>query len=261
MRLPKLLADTEQEDPMPHLRARGRAASRIVVPAAIATMLLAACSGADSTGPSAGTSASPRPAGMANGVCTEPPELPADIPTFSAADLPDPADPGVYRATIETTCGDIEVEMDATDNPVTVGSFAFLAESGYWTDSPCHRLTTEGIFVLQCGDPTGTGRGGPGYSFEVESYPSDGRYPVGSLAMARRGDDVNSNGSQFFIVYDDSTLPVNDGGYTLFGRVVSGMDIVELIARQGVEGGGQQGMPAQRISIVNVQVNDEAVSE
>ena len=83
-----------------------------------------------------------------------------------------------------------------------MASFVALAKSGYWADSPCHRLTTSGIYVLQCGDPTGTGTG-PGYAFGVENAPKDGAYPAGTLAMARTS-DPNSNGGQFFIVYKDT---------------------------------------------------------
>lgn len=246
---------------MPHQKARRGAARRIAVPAMLVALLAAACSSGQSDSEVAETASSTRPATMASGQCMSSPALPTEIPTFTPEDAPADAPAGTYAATLRTTCGDIEVELYADESPATVGSFMFLAESGYWNDSPCHRLTTSGIYVLQCGDPTGTGRGGPGYTFGVEAYPPDGRYPVGSLAMARRGADLNSNGGQFFIVYDDSTLPVAAGGYTLFGRVVSGMDIVDRVAEQGVDGGGPEGMPAQRISILNVDVNEEAASE
>ena len=82
-------------------------------------------------------------------------------------------DPATVTATVETTCGDIELELLADKAPQTVASFAFLAEEGYWDGSACHRLTTQGIFVLQCGDPTGTGRGNPGYGFGIENAPED----------------------------------------------------------------------------------------
>ena len=96
------------------------------------------------------------------------------------------------------------MELDGAKAPQTVASFLGLARSGYWNDSPCHRLVTSGIYVLQCGDPTGTGSGGPGYGFGVENAPKDGQYPAGTLAMARTS-DPNSNGGQFFIVYKQTS--------------------------------------------------------
>ena len=117
--------------------------------------------------------------------CSEPPALPASVPTFQPGDTPLAGEPGALTVRLDTTCGPITLALDGAA-PQTVTSFAFLAEQGYWTDSPCHRLTTEGIYVLQCGDPTGTGRGGPGYTFGIENAPSDGIYPRGTLALARR---------------------------------------------------------------------------
>ena len=90
-----------------------------------------------------------------------------------------------FVATVKTTCGDLTFELDGAKAPQTVASFINLAKTGYWAPSPCHRVTTEGIYVLQCGDPTGTGQGGPGYTFGIENAPKDGKYPTGVLAMAR----------------------------------------------------------------------------
>lgn len=187
--------------------------------------------------------------------CAEPPAAPTDAPSFTPADLPKPvaADPATRTATITTSCGDIVVELEAAKAPQTVASFLFLAEQGYWDDSPCHRLTTSGIFVLQCGDPTGTGRGNPGYGFGIENAPADGVYPPGTLAMART-QDPNSNGGQFFVVYDDTRLPVQGGGYSIFGTVTKGLDIVQALAAQGTQGGRGDGAPAQPISILSVDV-------
>lgn len=191
-----------------------------------------------------------------NGSCSAPPPLPSDIPTFEPAQAPTGASAEVLTAAIETTCGAVEAELYGDRAPVTVGSFELLAEQGYWEDSPCHRLTTQGIHVLQCGDPTGSGRGGPGYTFGIENAPPDGRYPRGTLAMARTT-DPDSNGGQFFIVHQDTQLPVDGGGYSVFGRVTEGMDIIDRIATQGVDGGGADGLPAQPISIRTVAVTGE----
>lgn len=198
------------------------------------------------------------PAGASAG-CTEPPV----VPSARASDpLEPPADEasGTWTGQLQTNCGTIEVELYADLAPVTVASFGHLAQAGYWADSPCHRLTTQGIFVLQCGDPTGTGRGAPGYSFGIENAPEDGAYPPGTLAMAR-SQDPNSNGGQFFIVYDDTELPVAGGGYSIFGKVTSGMDIVDRVAEQGVDGGGADGTPAAPISILSVEVTQEKATE
>lgn len=186
--------------------------------------------------------------------CTAPPAPPAEPQSFTQEDLPEPlTGAGTLDATLSTTCGDIVVELFGDQAPQTVASFEFLAEQGYWDDSPCHRLTTQGLFVLQCGDPTGTGRGNPGYGYGIENAPADGIYPPGTLAMART-QDPDSNGGQFFIVYDDTQLPVEGGGYSIFGQVTEGLDIVEAIAAEGGEGGAPDGAPAQPISILSVEL-------
>jgi peptidyl-prolyl cis-trans isomerase B (cyclophilin B) len=189
------------------------------------------------------------------GECVEPPAPPQDPPSFD--EVPDAAiaeDAG-WEATLVTTCGEIVVELFGDKAPQTVSSFIHLAREGYWYDSPCHRLVTSGIFVLQCGDPTGTGTGGPGYGYGVENAPGDYRYPRGTLAMART-QDPNSNGGQFFIVYDDTELP-DPTGYSIFGEVVEGMEIVDQVAEAGVGGSLGPEAPAQPISILDVRVEKQ----
>ncbi|MDE9367335.1 peptidylprolyl isomerase [Luteipulveratus sp. YIM 133132] len=162
-------------------------------------------------------------------------------------------------ATIRTNCGDITLELDGAKAPQTVASFVQLAQKAYWKDSPCHRLTTAGLHVLQCGDPTGTGSGGPGYGYGIENAPVDGNYPAGTLAMAR-GQLPDTNGGQFFFVYDTTVLPTDGGGYSIFGRVTSGMDILARIAKAGVESTSANpydGPPAQPISILSVAVTEK----
>ncbi|MFP5252744.1 MAG: peptidylprolyl isomerase [Actinomycetes bacterium] len=189
------------------------------------------------------------------GECVEPPAPPRSPPSFD--EVPDAAIAGdaVWEATLVTTCGEIVVELFGDKAPQTVSSFIHLAREGYWWDSPCHRLVTSGIFVLQCGDPTGTGTGGPGYGFGVENAPGDYRYPRGSLAMART-QDPNSNGGQFFIVYDDTELP-DPVGYSIFGTVVDGMEIVDQVAESGVGGSLGPEAPVQPISILDVRVEKQ----
>jgi len=120
---------------------------------------------------------------------------------------------------------------------------AGLAEGATW------RAT----IATNCGDPTGSGTGGPGYGYQIENAPEDGTYPRGTLAMARTM-DPDSNGSQFFIVYDQTRLPVEGGGYSVFGQVVEGMEIVDAIAARGVAEQAPDGPPAQPISILDVTV-------
>lgn len=188
--------------------------------------------------------------------CTAPPPPPQQPQTYDTAPDPALAEEAVWTAALETNCGEITLELYGDKAPQTVASFLFLAREDFWAGSPCHRLTTANLFVLQCGDPTGTGTGGPGYTFGVENAPANGAFPVGTLAMAR-AQDPNSNGSQFFIVYKNTTLPTEGGGYSIFGRVTSGMEIVDAIAQQGVRGGGPDGAPAQPISILDVTVQQQ----
>lgn len=154
---------------------------------------------------------------------------------------------GQVSAVLQTSAGDIPMTLDAERTPCTVGSFVSLAEQGYYNDSPCHRLTTSGIFVLQCGDPSGTGRGGPGYNYADELDGSE-TYPAGTVAMANAG--PNTNGSQFFLVYEDTPLPAK---YTVFGTLdEAGLAVVREVAAAGAEGGAADGAPATPVTISGV---------
>lgn len=188
--------------------------------------------------------------------CDAPPSVPTDKRTGTLPDKKTAAGK-TFIATVTTSCGVITMELDGTKAPQTVASFLGLAKSGYWADSPCHRLTTSGIFVLQCGDPTGTGSGNPGYGFGVENAPADFTFAPGTLAMARTT-DPNSNGGQFFIVYK-STVLQDATGYSIFGKITSGMDIVDKIAAAGAnppDAGGNTA-PVQPISILTVDVTEK----
>ena len=206
-------------------------------------------------GTSATPTATPGPAAPLVQGCSTPPA----VPGARTATLPAKATAAgkTYVATVTTSCGDITMELDGARAPQTVASFLGLARAGYWDDSPCHRLVTSGIYVLQCGDPTGTGSGGPGYGFGVENAPKDGQFPAGTLAMARTS-DPNSNGGQFFIVYKQTTLQ-DPTGYSIFGRVTGGMDIVDKIAAAGAKPADQGGntAPNQPISILKVAVTEK----
>lgn len=205
---------------------------------------------AQATQPSAST-ASPGSAGAALD-CAPVPSNAVRTPTpFASEPAMTITRTASYRATIATTCGDVVVALDAAQAPHAVNSFVFLARKGFYDNTICHRLTTksEGLSVLQCGDPTGTGTGGPGYQFSVENAPADGRYPAGTLAMAR-GASPDSNGSQFFLTYADSTIPSPDG-YTVFGHVTSGLD---LLARIGAGGVSPDNPPRPKVPVAITSV-------
>ena len=182
-------------------------------------------------------------------ICAEPaPTRPDDL-TFDAP--PDAATAASGTLTLATNCGDISIDLFADDAPATVASMTFLANEGFFDGTACHRLTTAGIFVLQCGDPAGNGTGGPGYQIPDENLPAEGEanYPAGTVAMANAG--PGTGGSQFFLVYEDTTLP---SGYTIWGQVTDGLDIVRAIAEAGVADGGGDGLPAQPIVIETATV-------
>ena len=155
--------------------------------------------------------ATPQPAGDTVTCTYRPggsPAKPVDAPTGTEV----PAK-GTVDMTIDFGDAQVQVTLDREAAPCTVHSFVSLAEQGYYDGSECHRLSTQGMFILQCGDPTGTGRGGPGYTYDDELQKTTG-YPKGTLAMANAG--PNTNGSQFFFVFDDTGLQPH---YTVFGHM------------------------------------------
>jgi len=156
-----------------------------------------------------------------------------------------------YQATIHTNRGNIVINLLNSKATCTVNSFVYLASKNYFSNTHCHRLTTKGIFVLQCGDPTGTGEGGPGYKFSDENL-SGAKYTAGTLAMANSG--PNTNGSQFFLVYKNSlSLPAN---YTPFGTIVSGLNIIQKVAKAGSDNsnGPGDGHPKEKVDIESVTI-------
>jgi len=144
------------------------------------------------------------------------------VPTYDAAAAAKP-----YTATLHFDSGDLTFDALTTKAPYTTYSFEYLAKKGYFDNTKCHRLTTQGIYVLQCGDPDGTGAGGPGYQFQDENL-TGATYPAGTIAMANAG--PGTNGSQFFIVYKDTQLPPN---YTPWGKITGSMDVVTKIVAGG----------------------------
>ncbi|WP_235561220.1 peptidylprolyl isomerase [Microbacterium sp. Leaf151] len=214
--------------------------------AASALLLLAGCAG--------GTTADPAPAasapsdGAVSGECAYPASgQPAVDVTPPAEGTDQPT--GEVQTVLQTSAGDIPLTLDGERTPCTVESFVSLAQQQYFSDTECHRLTTSGIFVLQCGDPTGTGRGGPGYRFDDELDGTE-TYPAGTVAMANAG--PGTNGSQFFLVYEDTKL---DPNYTVFGTMSpEGLAVVQSIASAGTAGGAPDGAPANPVTITGVTV-------
>ena len=155
------------------------------------------------------------------------------------------------QVTLVTNRGSVVIDLLNNRAPCTVNSFAYLARKGFYNNTPCPRIVSSGIYVLQCGDPTGTGSGGPGYKFADENL-TGATYPAGTLAMANAG--PGTNGSQFFIVYAGGGLQPN---YTPFGVVVKGLDIVRKVAEAGNDnsnpaGGGK---PNKKVTIQSVKIS------
>jgi len=182
----------------------------------------------------------------------EPAARPAPVPTVTSA-----TPSGTVPVTLQTSAGPIPLTLDRAEAPCTVESFLSLVGSGFYNDTPCHRLTTgEGLKVLQCGDPTGTGTGGPGYTIGDEPpkdlAPAPGGqgviYPRGTVAMAKTS-APNSGGSQFFLVYADSTLPPD---YTVFGTIgAAGLTTIDGVAKAGSDNanGSGDGKPVTAVTI------------
>jgi peptidyl-prolyl cis-trans isomerase B (cyclophilin B) len=156
-----------------------------------------------------------------------------------------------YLATIHTNRGDVVIALLNSKATCTVNSFVYLAAKKYFNNTDCQRLTTvDPLFVLQCGDPTGTGTGGPGYKFNNENL-TGAKYTRGTIAMANSG--PNTNGSQFFIVYKNSTLAPS---YTPFGEVVKGLGIIQNVATAGSDNatGSGDGHPKEKVVIESVTI-------
>ncbi|GGI47155.1 peptidyl-prolyl cis-trans isomerase B (cyclophilin B) [Agromyces flavus] len=189
-----------------------------------------------------------------NGGPGAPEASPTPTPSATPAAVPsaDLAEDRTWTGALTLNDTALSVELDGAAAPQAVSSTISLVEDGFYDGVSCHRLTTEGIFVLQCGDPNGDGTGGPGYNYgPIENAPADGVYPAGTIAMARQPGNAESQGSQFFIVYEDTTLPADDaGGYTVIGRVTSGLDaLVADVTDLGTSDGSTDGPPAQPVTI------------
>lgn len=158
-----------------------------------------------------------------------------------------------YTAKVETSKGNIELELNAAETPKTVNNFVFLAREKFYDGVKFHRILKD--FMIQGGDPEGTGGGGPGYKFDDEKFSGD--YTPGTLAMANSG--ANTNGSQFFIMtgdYSGGKLPKN---YVIFGKVTAGMDIVQKIAETPTldNGQGEQSKPEEEVTITKITIEEK----
>ncbi|WP_328300570.1 peptidylprolyl isomerase [Streptomyces sp. NBC_00435] len=173
--------------------------------------------------------------------------------TTKAPGLPvhDPARARPYTAELVTDRGKVVIEAFTGAAPCSTTSFAFLAGKKYFDGSACHRVTTRGIFVLECGDPAGLGTADPGYYFPDENL-ADASYPAGTVAMSKAV--PGRNGSQFFISYADPDFRMQPD-WTPFARVVSGLDVLRRIAGNGTEDGSPDGRPKEPVVIRSVTVH------
>ncbi len=152
-----------------------------------------------------------------------------------------------YTAKLKTTAGEIDIALNTKSTPVTANNFIFLSKKNFYDNVIFHRVIKG--FMIQGGDPTGTGTGGPGYKFNDE--PFTGEYSRGTVAMANSG--ANTNGSQFFIMHTDNALPPN---YVIFGKVVSGLETLDAIAEAPVTYNemGEKSKPIEPVKIISVEI-------
>jgi peptidyl-prolyl cis-trans isomerase B (cyclophilin B) len=220
----------------------------LVLGAVAVVIALAATYGHSAIAPAATASATAAASASATPAASATSAAPANSDKVPSPAL---AENRTWAGSIQVNGKKLWVTLDGAKAPQAVANFISLAKQGFYSQVSCHRLTTAGIYVLQCGDPKGDGTGGPGYSWgPIENAPADNVYKAGVLAMARQGGNGSSMGSQFFIVYKDSTIPSdNAGGYTVFGNVLKGMDTVNKIAAAGVAGGSTDGKPAVETKI------------
>ncbi|MFE2299733.1 peptidylprolyl isomerase [Streptomyces sp. NPDC059445] len=244
--------------------ARRRTQTRNAVIAAVVGVLVAGGATAYATGlfksddkkPSAaGATPSATPPSKAPDPCEKPAEGKVKSLTWKKEPAVTIDTSAAYSMKMATTCGDIDIALKASAAPHTVNSFAFLAGKGYFDHTKCHRLTTNGIYVLQCGDPTAQGSGGPGYTIPDENLKDKtlkgNVYPAGTIAMANTG-QKHTGGSQFFLVYQDSQLPPS---YTPFGTISkSGMTVLKKIAAAGESTGQGDGAPNATVVVNKLTV-------
>ena len=153
-----------------------------------------------------------------------------------------------YQAILSTSTGKITIKLYADKTPITVNNFVYLSQKDFYNQTIFHRIIKG--FMIQGGDPEGTGAGGPGYRFDDESF--EGKYKRGIVAMANAG--PNTNGSQFFIMHQDYPLPPN---YVIFGEVIEGLEVVDKIVSAPVKPGGEGSTPVNPVTIESVEILNE----
>lgn len=236
-----------------NLVAGGTSILVVVIAGTVAAIALTGGSGSSKTAPAA--SATPAAAAKATtkgtttkvGTCvyaadgtvpSKPVSLPRSAPTVSRTQV---------TAVIDTNYGTMTATLDGDKAPCTVHALETLAAAKFYDSSPCHRQTAENIYVLQCGDPTGKGTGGPGFTYGNENTKGV-TYNRGVIAMANTG-AANSDGSQFFISYKDPNaegVKLLTGNYTVVGTITKGLDVLDKITAKGIQGGGTDGAPASK---------------
>ncbi len=258
-------APAEPKAPVPLPMLAGAAALVLLAAAAVFGLIASRGPGSDPQSPPRSAASkqsaakpgaakpSPAPSVLPTTTCTYAPTREGSVPRRAAA----PPAAGVVRGgqvavQLTTNKGQLVLSLNRSRTPCTVNSFLGLAGQSFFDGTPCHRVTTQGIYVLQCGDPGGTGTGGPGYSFADENLPSKRTaavtYKAGTVAMANGG--PNTNGSQFFIVYADTRLLPT---WTIFGQVTAGLDVVQSIAAVGSQPAAD-GKPKQPVTITSVEL-------
>ena len=184
---------------------------------------------------------------------------PSATPTPAASNgenipKPETAAGKTFTGELKLNRGTLGVELDGTKAPQAAAVFKSLADQNFYAGVSCHRLTTADSFgVLQCGSKTGDGASDPAYTWgPLENTPADNKYPAGTIAVARTGNNAYGNGTQFFIVYKDTVIPADSaGGYTVVGKVTSGLDVVSGIAAAGIKPGtsATDGAPVESVTI------------
>jgi peptidyl-prolyl cis-trans isomerase B (cyclophilin B) len=235
--------------------------TRLAATAATLLLLptLAACGGGASSSvaqdPTSSAPTTPTSSSSSSSAGSTSCDYPPDAQGATRKVNPPPSAPevqGKVPVTMKTSIGTLEATLDADTAPCTVSSFVSLAKQGFFDKTPCHRLTTAttGIFVLQCGDPSGTGTGGPGYTIPDELSGKE-TYGPGTLAMANTG-QPDTGGSQFFIVYADTPLPAQ---YTVFGSIsAAGVKLVANVAKKGTDNAFGQGDGHPKVPVTLKQV-------
>ncbi|WP_449372967.1 peptidylprolyl isomerase [Arthrobacter psychrolactophilus] len=217
----------------------------VAVLALAIVLALTVFSGRDSTDTAADDVASASATATATAAQTNSPTVP----------LAETAAGKTFTGTLSLNGQPLGVSLDGTAAPQAAAVFKSLADSGFMTGKSCHRLADSTDFgVLQCGSLNGDGQGDPAYQWgPVENTPADGKYPAGTIAVAR-ANTTYSNGTQFFITFKDTTLPQDTGGYTIVGKVTSGLDVVTNIAKAGIADGATDGAPSTKVTIDSFQL-------